>query len=104
MSATDLDVAREWVGSEPCDGEVLDAIEIHLGPHRAALAILRARRADMVAAAARWAVSGDYSQDTTANIKALDDHIARLEAVCGEATSALPTLTSAPIVGPTSGR
>jgi len=101
---SDLSIAREWVGSEPCDNDVRAAIAVHDSAERAALAILRARRADMVAAAARWAVAGDYSQDTTANIKALDAQVARLERLCGEDDDALPVVNSVGITGPTIGR
>lgn len=101
---SDLSTVREWVGSEPCDADARAAIAAHDSAERAALAILRARRADMVAAAARWAVSGDYSQDTTANIKALDGSIARLERICGEDDDALPVVNSVGITGPTIGR
>lgn len=103
---TPLLAAREWVGSQPPDGELLTIIAQHDGdPKRAALAVLRRRRADMSAQAAQWAVAGDYSQSTVANIKALDDLIGRLERDLGlDDGDGLPTLKSAPICGPTTGR
>ncbi len=105
MSADPIADVREWVGSSPADTEVYAALDRYDGDtNRAALAILRARRADMVSAAAQWAVSGDYSQDATANIKALDAHIGRLERVTGETVATLPRLTSVAIDGPSLGR
>ncbi len=96
---------REWVGSSPDDPEVYAALDRYDDDaNRAALAILRSRRADMVTQAAKWAVSGDYSQDATANIKALDAHIARLERVTDELVGTLPRLTSVAIDGPSLGR
>ena len=101
---SDLAIVREWVGSEPCDNDARSAVSIHGTAERAALAILRARRADMVAAAARWAVADDYSQDTTANIKALVESIARLERLTGEDDDALPVVPSVGLSGPSIGR
>lgn len=107
---TDVDpiwAVREWVGSLPEDGDIEDALVRHDDDaKRAALAILRVRRADLVASAAKWAVDGDYSQDATANIKALDAVIGRLENDLGvdETANTLPMLTSTPICGPSIGR
>lgn len=101
---TDIAAVRAWVGSTPDDDVILDALDDHASVYAAALHLLRVRRADMVATAARFAVSGDYSQDTTANIKALDAQIARLEDLAGVDSSTVATLTSAPICGPSLGR
>lgn len=104
MPPSELQSAREWVGSTPCDSDVLEAIDTHGDPLRAALSILRMRRADLTAAAMKFAVAGDYSQDTTANLKALDDLIRRLERDLGVDDDGLAVLTSTPICGPRLGR
>lgn len=105
MSLSDIATVREWVGSTPSDSDLIATIGLHDGnPQRAALAILRVRRADLTAAAMQFAVAGDYSQDTTANLKALDALIGRLERELGVDDDGLAVLTSTPICGPRLGR
>lgn len=97
---TPLQIAREWVGSQPDDTALQAAIDEWRSPHRAALAILRARRADMIAQPAKWAVVDDYSQDASANLRALDDQIARLEALVPEEGTDPVGWSSTPIIPP----
>lgn len=102
-----IGAVRERVGTDLAEAEITTALAVHTDPRRAALGLLRARRADLALTAARFAVAGDYSQDTTANIKALDALIGRLERELGIAedpTALLPAMTQTPIVGPTLGR
>ena len=105
MAQSDVSKVREWVGSSIESAAIAAALSEHDGDtDRAALAILRARRADMVMEAAKFAVAGDYSQDATANIKALTDQIERLERALDLDEAGLPEMTAASITGPTLGR
>lgn len=105
MAQSDVSKVREWVGSGVDASDIADALAEHDGDtDRAALAILRLRRADMVMEAAKFAVAGDYSQDATANIKALDAQIGRLERALELDEAGLPEMTSASITGPALGR
>jgi hypothetical protein len=73
---------RAWCGSAPDDAQVAVALSAADGDvHGAALAILRARRADMVSVGpGKFAVEGDYSQEyTEAQLKRLDAAIVQLE-------------------------
>ncbi len=100
MSA--VEDVRDWVGT----GEDADAIAAQLARfagqdhvvERAALAILLRREAD--SGAAKWGVSGDYSEDDSEGRKALAARISRLRAIVGDEVSGLPTLGVASIVGP----
>jgi hypothetical protein len=80
ITADDLAEVREWVGAEPAD-DIVEAAWARKGTVVAtALAILRARRADILAGPTRWAVGSDYSQEHTAEaIKALNAQIDQLE-------------------------
>lgn len=95
---------REWVGSQPDDATIAATLSRHPQPRRAALAILRARLADMEAEAAVWAVAGDWSQSSVANITALRDKVGRLERDLDLDDDGLATMTSTPICGPRLGR
>ena len=95
--ADNLAAIRQWVGSVPDDVELLTLLAAGDEPQRIALQILRVRYADMVTNPAKWAVVDDYSQDGTANLKALAAQIGRLENALGEGEV---TFTSTPICGP----
>lgn len=82
----------ERVGSNTSPEELDAALTANAGDVvGAALSILRTRHADMLGAPAVWAVSGDYSEDRTANLKAMSEQILRLEA---EAVSGTRTVTT----------
>lgn len=99
---SDLDAAREWVGSQPGDTDLQAVINRYDGdPSRAALSVLRTRRADMVAEFDTVSVTGDVS--TTRRLEhrlaALDRQITALEALCGlPSTLGVTGLRSAPLV------
>ncbi len=99
---SDLDDVRDWVGTTPDDADIntqLDRFAATDQPaHRAALAILLRRQAD--AGPARWAVSGDYSEDDSAGQKDLTSRIAQLRALLGESVDTAPPLTVTPMTGP----
>lgn len=79
LDADDLAAIREHVGSTPSD-EDLGTQWDRLGTVEAvALSVLRARLADMLASPASLRVDGDYAEDHSANIRALEKQIARLE-------------------------
>lgn len=84
---TPIQIAREWVGSQPDDATLTAEIAAWGGALRASLAILRARRADLIASPAKWAVVDDYSQDVGDNLAALADQISRLEPLVPGETS-----------------
>ncbi len=74
-----LAAIREWVGSTPDDAAV-ETVYLRTGTvEAAALSILRTRRADLVTGPVSWAVEGDYREDRSKNLDALDRLIARLE-------------------------
>lgn len=99
---SDIDDVRDWVGTEPDDATVqaqLDRFASTEQPaERAALAILLRRQAD--AGPARWAVSGDYSEDDGAGQKDLANRIAQLRGLLGEAIDTAPLVTVTPMTGP----
>lgn len=106
MASADVEAVREWVGSDPDATTVQATLTRHDGDaHRAALAILRQRRADVAAAPERWDIDGDGSeqQGKAATLTALDRDIARLERLTGD-TSAVVSLSSAPICAPRGAR
>lgn len=97
---TAADVVRDWIGTTPAD-DVVAATLARSGndPHRAALSILRRRRADLIQSMRRIDIDQDYSEtahDLRAQIAALDPVIARLEHVVDDAPAAA-VIQSAPI-------
>ncbi len=99
-----LDDVRDHVGNQPDDATVLDFLDRYAAvtepAARAALSILRRRRANLDADRS-FAVAGDASWGAVSveGLRALDAKIARLEGVVGEiAPSRLPALTSVPIL------
>lgn len=100
MPPSPLTRLRTWIGTTPDDGDALAVLVDHDDQvEAAALTILRTRYADMVSNPAKWAVVDDYSQDATANLKALAARITALEEVTGEIVPA-PGFTVTPICGP----
>jgi hypothetical protein len=98
-----IDDVRDWTGSTPDDDAIRSALDrTGQDAPKAALAILRRRRADMIANPAKWAVDGDYSQGQEKyQLEALDATIHTLEVVTGEAEpDGLPLLGQARISGP----
>lgn len=107
MTATDLDLVRDWVGSQPDDTTVTATLARFDGdtqaPTRAALVILRRRLADLEAAPSSMSIAGDVSWSTTVDqAQGIRAKIARLEVILGETStsSTTPTLGAATIVGP----
>ena len=91
-TAADLATIRSWCGSDvgapgdQFDTDDIDARLARLGTaDQVALELLRARRADMVMSPAKISVDGDFSQDATESIRALDRQIATLEALVARA-------------------
>ncbi len=99
---SDIEAVRDWVGSKPDDPAVNAILARFDGQshtvERAALSILLRREAD--GGPAKWSVDGDYSQDASANLKALQARIARLRAITGDYVSGLPPLEVGRIAGP----
>ncbi len=100
-TAAQLAVIRSYCGADVgADGDTIDAIDVdarlaELGSsHAVALQILRQRRADLVMAPAKIQVDGDFSQDATESIKALDRDIATLQAIIGRENGDGATVTS----------
>ncbi len=100
-----IDQVREHVGSTPDDIAIEDALDRTEGsPLRAALRVLRLRRADLIAGPGRLSVDQDYSREITkTQLDALDRQIAEVmrlidieDGVIGdEADSALPAISTA---------
>lgn len=102
---TAADDVRDWVGSDPDDDGVFDALDRFDGaPLPAARSILRRRRADLLREVHRLDVDGDYSEtahDLRAQVAVIDADLDRLDRLIGDDTGAgPPLLTSAPIEGP----
>ncbi len=106
---TAIDDVRDWVGSEPDDATVLETLDrfaaITQPVERAALVILRRRRADLYGDRS-FAVAGDYSQTAASveNVKALTASIARLEGLVDGEASPPATMTSTTLYGRTVAR
>jgi hypothetical protein len=96
---------RAWTGSLP-DREELEERWRLAGEsvYRAALAILRERRADLLASPARWAVEGDYSQDSSGNLAQLNAQIAQLETLAEDPAATSSALTVSYMVRDRCGR
>jgi len=58
---------------DACDGDLIIA----------ELGLWYQTRANMLSSPTKWAADGDYSEDNTANLKAVEQHIARLEDKAG---------------------
>ena len=87
-TADELAVIRQFCGSDVgADGDAFDAIDVDarlarlISPYAVALEILRQRRADMAMSPAKISVDGDFAQDATESIRALDRDIAALVAI-----------------------
>lgn len=101
LDDADLAIVRSWCGSDVgAPGDQYDTVDIEARLERlgtaeqVALELLRARRADMVMSPAKIDVDGDFSQDATESIKALDRQILALEAVVARAAGEGATTTS----------
>lgn len=104
---SDIDIVRDWVGSTPDDASITATLarwpDDAQAPQKAALSILRRRLADLEADPATMAVDGDVSWSTAADQRdAIRAKIRSLEGITGDtvATTLVPPLASAPIVGP----
>lgn len=88
MSAA-VDAVRQWIGSEPDDFAVEQALADHGSPEATALAILRVRYADLVASPHSFSVPGEYSETNGKDqLEALRRQIATLENKLGIEPSA----------------
>ncbi len=82
LAADDLAAIRSHIGetAPPSDGD-LGPMWDRLGSvETVALAVLRARHADMLAQPSALGVSGDYDENWSENLTALERKIAHLEA------------------------
>lgn len=87
LTAEQLRVVRTWVGTRtPSDAE-LDEIFDRRGSSLSATVeeVLKTRYADLVATPATFSVSGEYSQSTIANMKALEKLIAAVDGLDDDA-------------------
>lgn len=81
MAVDDLTWMREWLGSGPADADLQARLDAYEGVRTlAAISLLRQRRADMLADPLSYSIRGDVTVNAQANMKALDDLIAQLEA------------------------
>jgi hypothetical protein len=97
LDATTLAQIRDWASSTPDD----DTIEATFGPDDrhvrdtgtdlTALAILKKRRADLLANPTAFELVGDYREDRGKNLEALNAQIAELAALCGVGAGQLTT-------------
>lgn len=82
----------ERVGFNTDEAELDEALGRASGDvANAALSILRTRYADALNSPAVWSVAGDYSEDRTANLKAMGEQISRLEAEIASGSTTIST-------------
>lgn len=101
-----VDEVRDWVGTEPDDPTVNAALarffDADHQPERAALTILKRRRADLHTDRS-FDVNGDvaWGRVDKANLLGLDDTIYRLEEIIAGVTpgASVPVVSSVPVVG-----
>lgn len=103
ITSAQLAEIREWIGtSTPPSDEMLEGYFDELDSTAAvARRIVRQRLADLRAKAAKFSADGDFTEDWSANIAALERLEARLAASVTSATVAAPsggTLTSGLLV------
>jgi hypothetical protein len=79
--AAALAVIRSYIGAKtpPSDNDLTASLDRLKTAEAVALEILRGRLADMLASPASVSLSGDWSQDASANIRALKDQVADLQ-------------------------
>jgi len=80
IGPADRALIRSYVGAgEPSDSDLGDILKRHGGePYAAALEVVRTRRASLLATPAQWSANGDYSENWTATIRALEGTIREL--------------------------
>lgn len=105
MAATtaDLEAIRSWVGDTPSDSSIQSTwVAAGETVEATALSILRRRRANLVADPLKFGADGDWSQDATANLKALDADIATLDSLVStvDLSGGLPTVTTSKLLHP----
>lgn len=96
-----LATIRSWVGSSPTIGDLELRLDRLGDPNLVALEVLRSRRADLVSNPMQFTVVGDYSENRTANLKAISDDILQLEKLTGTGAD---VVTAGVLVRATSGR
>lgn len=79
LTAEQLAEIREWVGSTPDDVTVSATFDALGGVRDTIRRILRMRRADLIANPSQFAIPGEYSQSTVANLKAIDSLLEQLD-------------------------
>jgi hypothetical protein len=89
VNAAEVRQVRAWVGDEPGDVAVQQALDDTGSIHAAALIILKTRRANMVRQPGKLSVQGDASVDWTSNLAAINGQIGDLEQILGEGSSAV---------------
>lgn len=78
MTESELARLRSWVGDSPADSELEELVE-QLGTLRAAAeAVIRGRLNALLSSPVNWQADGDYSQDDSNRIKALQAQLADL--------------------------
>ena len=90
ITAAQLAEIREWIGtSEPPTDATLEEHFDNLGTTAAvARRVVRQRLADLRAKAAKFSADGDYAEDFSENIKALERLESRLDAAVVTAVAA----------------
>lgn len=100
LDAGNLAVIRQWCGSAvgSPDAAAFDAADIEarldrLGTaEKVALEVLGQVRADFLIDPASLTLVGDYSHDTSANLRALDARIAELQRLVGDPAGQIAVL------------
>ena len=82
LTTGDIGWIREWVGDDPDDVELNRLLnEPGVGDRGAVVKrVLAVRLANLLAEPASMSISGEYSQSTAANIEALREKLAQLNA------------------------
>lgn len=104
ITADDNKAIRSYVGTnatDPTDVDISSRWDRLGSVQLVAQEILRERRANLVLAdALKVDVANDYSEDATANLKALDETLATLAGQTGTDDRVLPLLTLGELVRP----
>jgi hypothetical protein len=78
LTTDQIKLMRRWVGRRPDDAALQDGYDRLGSLTETVREVLQTRRADLIADPASYSVPGEYSQDTRANLEAIDRLLAEL--------------------------
>lgn len=78
LTVAQIVLMRRWVGRRPSDDDLQTIYDRTGSLTETVREVLETRRADLIADPASYAITGEYSQDTRANIDAINKLLAQL--------------------------